>query len=165
MDLDREVSKISVSLKLARERANLELRQEWAVTPESLVQAMLDESPTIVHFAGHGTQDGILLQDERGSAKPVATEALADLFRLFRDRVRCVVLSSCYSRPQAEAIRRHIPHVVGMTTAVPDTAAIAFATGFYKAIGAGRDIPFAFELGRAAIRLEGVRGEAIPVLL
>lgn len=165
VDLDREVSKISVNLKLARERDHLELKQEWAVTPDSLMQAMLDESPTIVHFAGHGEQDGIILQDERGSGKLVSAEALADLFRLFRDRVRCVVLSSCYSRRQAEAIRRHIPHVVGMTTAVPDAAAIAFATGFYKAIGAGREIPFAFDMGKVAIGMEGLRGEAIPILL
>jgi hypothetical protein len=126
---------------------------------------MLDESPTIVHFSGHGEASGIILQDEVGEPKLVSTDALSSLFKLFQDTVRCVVLSSCYSEPQARAIRLHIPHVIGMSSRIPDAAALAFSTGFYKAIGAGRAIPFAFDVGKAAIQLEGVSGENVPVLL
>lgn len=165
LDLEREVRKIKTNLKMAEGRDNLDLRQEWAVTTDSLMQAMLDESPTIVHFSGHGEESGIVLRDELGNARLVGAEALASLFELFRDRVRCVVLSSCYSESQAVAIRRHIPYVVGMSAAVPDKVAVAFSTGFYKAIGAGREIPFAYDLGRVAIRMEGVHGDDIPVLL
>jgi hypothetical protein len=163
--LDQEVRKIDTNLKLAKDRDNLEFEQKWAVTVDTLTQAMLDESPTIVHFSGHGEQSGILLEDEIGRPKVVSTDALSSLFKLFQDTVRCVVLNSCYSEHQAQAIRRHIPHVIGMSSSIPDLAALAFSTGFYKAIGAGRDIPFAFALGKAAIKLEGVSGEDIPVLL
>ena len=44
-------------------------------------------------------------------------------------------------------------------------ARVALATGFYKAIGAGREIPFAYALGKAAIQLQGDTGEELPVLL
>jgi uncharacterized protein YjbI with pentapeptide repeats len=165
LELEKEVRKIQTSLKLAKERDNLELKQEWAVTVESLMQAMLDESPTIVHFSGHGDESGIVLGDEMGEPRPVSANALSNLFKLFKDSVQCVVLNSCYSEHQARVIRRHIPYVIGMRSSILDTAAIAFSTGFYKALGAGKDIPFAFEMGKASVEMEGVSGESVLVLL
>ncbi len=166
LELDREVKKIQTSLKLAKERENLELKQEWAVTVETLMQAMLDESPTIVHFSGHGNESGIILQDDMGEPKVVSTDALSSLFKLFKDTVRCVVLNSCYSEHQARVIRRHIPYVIGMRSSIPDPTAAAFSLGFYKALGAGKDIPFAFEMGKASIKLEeGDSSESMLVLL
>ncbi len=162
--LDEEVRGIKNNLKMAKERDNLLLIQEWAVTPETLMQAILDEAPQIVHFSGHAEQEGICLEDERGRAKLADAKALASLFGLFRDSVQCVLLNACYSEIQAEAIKEHIPYVIGMASSIPDTTAISFATGFYKAVGAGRDIPFAFELGKTAVQLQGDGGEELPVL-
>ncbi len=163
--LDEEVRSITTNLKLAKEREHLILIQEWAVTPDSLMQAVLDESPDIVHFSGHGETEGICLEDAQGQAKFVSAEALANLFRLFKDTVRCVLLNACYSETQARAVTAHIPYVIGMSSSIPDMTAIAFATGFYKAIGAGKTIPFAYELGKAAIQLQGESGVNLPVLL
>ncbi|MCI5123877.1 MAG: CHAT domain-containing protein [Candidatus Electrothrix sp. AR5] len=163
--LDEEVQKISTNLKLAKERDNLILTQEWAVTPDTLMQAILDIAPQIVHFSGHAEKEGICLEDGQGRAKIVSAEALASLFRLFKDSVQCVLLNACYSATQAEAIKEHIPYVIGMSSSIPDTTAISFAGGFYKAVGAGRDIPFAFELGKTAVQLQGDSGDELPVLL
>lgn len=165
LDLEREVSKIQNNLTLARERDNLVLTQVWAVTVDSLMQAMLDKAPTIVHFSGHGGQSGIILRDEVGNPKIVSSDALAKLFKLFKDTVQCVVLNACYSESQAQAIRQHIPYVIGMRSRILDAAAVAFATGFYKAIGAGRDVPFAFDMGEASMRLESTGDEGVPVLI
>ena len=123
-----------------------------------------DENPTIVHFSGHGHQEGIMLQDEIGEPKIVTSDALTSLFKLFKDTIKCVVLNSCYSELQAQAIKSYIPHVIGMKSGIPDRAAIAFSVGFYKAIGARRDIPFAFELGVTAIKLDGIPDDDIPIL-
>ena len=150
LDLEFELKRIDDNLKLGRERDNLVLKQEWAVTIDSLMQAMLDQSPTIVHFAGHGEQSGIILRDEVGEPRLVSADALSNLFRLFKDTVRCVVLNACYSEPQARAIRQHIPYVIGMRAEILDSAAAAFSTGFYKAIAAGRDVPFAFDMEKRA---------------
>lgn len=165
LDLEREVSRIQTSLRLASERDNLELTQVWAVTVDSLMQAMLDAPPAIVHFSGHGERDGIVLRDEAGAPRLVPQDALESLFALFSGTVQCVVLNACYSEAQARSIRRHVPFVVGMTSSIPDAAAIAFSTGFYKALGAGREVPFAFETGRTRVRMEGAGGEEMLVLL
>ncbi len=161
LKLDEEVREIQTNLKLARERDNLELKQEWAITVKTLMQAILDEAPTIVHFSGHGQQEGIILQDEIGKPKMVSSDALESLFKLFKASIKCVVLNSCYSATQVKVIKSHIPHVIGMKSGISDKAAIAFSTGFYKAIGAGRDISFAFELGITAMNNPAASGRGI----
>jgi len=165
LDLEKELERIETNLRLAKERERLGLEQVWAATVDRLMRAMLEKAPTIVHFAGHGTKDGIVLRDEAGMPHVVSGEALARLFALFRDSVRCVVLSSCYSEVQAHAIRRHVPHVIGMRASIRDRSAVAFATGFYMAVAAGKDVPFAFELGAARVQAEGLGGEDLLVLL
>lgn len=165
LDLEREVACIQQDLRMARERDVLEFRQVWAVTRDTLMQAMLDESPTIVHFAGHGETGGILLRDEGGNPRLMTGDALSSLFALFRDTVTCVVLNACWSEAQARAIRRHVPYVIGTRADIPDQAALAFSAGFYKAIGAGKDVPFAFEIGKTSARVEGGGGEGLLILL
>lgn len=165
LDLEREVSRIQQDLRMARERDSLEFRQVGAVTSDTLMQAMLDESPTIVHFAGHGATRGILLRDEGGEPRLVTGDSLASLFALFQDTVKCVVLNACWSEAQAHAIRRHVPHVIGTRAGIPDAAALAFSAGFYKAIGAGKDVPFAFEAGKVRVHMDGCGGEDLLVLL
>jgi hypothetical protein len=157
LDLEREFSML--------QKLNLALTQVWAVTVETLTQALLTTTPAIVHFSGHGSSTGIVLRDERGGEREAPTDALASLFKLFRQTVQCVVLNSCYSETQAHAIRQHVPHVIGMRDRMPDTAAIAFSAGFYQAVAAGRDIPFAFKFALTKIELYGGWGYDIPVFL
>lgn len=163
--IDEEVRDIENGLKLAALRDNFELVQKWAVTTKTLQQAMLDEHPHIVHFSGHGDTAGIAIEDLLGNAKIVDTDALGSLFELFSDTVKCVFLNSCYSETQAKEISKHIPYVIGMKNSVADKAAIAFAVGFYTALGAGKDIKFAYRMGVVSIKLEGVTGSEIPVLI
>ena len=91
-------------------------------------------------------------------------EALVHLFRTLKDNVR-LVLNACYSRPQAEALAQTIDCTVGMNRAIGDAAAIVFAGSFYRAIGFGRSVKEAFELGKAALLLEGIPEDKTPELL
>lgn len=165
IDLERELARIETDLRLAQGRERLHLTSVPAATVDRLMQAMLDESPTIVHFSGHGREEGIVLRREGQGAHVVDGEALAQLFKLFRDTVRCVVLNACWSEPQARAIRRHVPAVIGMRSRIEDDTAIAFSAGFYKAIAAAREVPFAFEMGRARAQADGARDVDLIVLL
>jgi hypothetical protein len=109
--------------------------------------------------------DGLVLEDETGQAKLVDGVALASLFKLFADQVECVVLNSCYSETQANAIAQYIPYVIGMNQKIGDRAAIEFAVGFYDALGAGRSVEFAYELGCSAIQMAGIAEYLTPVLI
>jgi hypothetical protein len=108
--------------------------------------------------------EGLVLEDEIGQPKLVGTEALAALFKLFADTIECVVLNACYSDAQAQAIAAHVPYVVGMRRQIGDKAAIEFAVGFYDALGAGRDVEFAYRYGCNAIQLAGIPEDLTPVL-
>ena len=163
--LDEEVREIDAGLKRARNREQFVLEQKWAVQPRDIQRGMLDINPQIIHFSGHGTGDqGLVFEDETGSAKLVDGEALAGLFVLFADQVKCVVLNGCYSQMQADAISQHINYVIGMSKAIGDRAAIEFAVGFYDALGAGKPIEFAYKFGCAAIRLAGIPEQLTPIL-
>ena len=76
-----------------------------------------------------------------------------------------MVLNSCYSEEQAQAISKHIDFVVGMNESILDRAAIEFAIGFYDAIGSGRDIEDAFNFGKNAININNIEGKEIPQLI
>ena len=69
------------------------------------------------------------------------------------------------SEEQAQAIAQHIDCVVGMSTVIGDQAAISFAAAFYQALGYGRDIKTAFELGRIQINLEDLDEQDTPKLI
>lgn len=163
--IDQEVRDIEGRLKMATLRDNFDIKSEWAVTAQSLQQAMLDQHPNIVQFSGHGGIDGIAIEDTLGNAKLIDNDSLGSLFELFSDKVECVFLNSCYSESQAKEISKFIPYVIGMKSSVPDTAAIAFSTGFYSALGAGKDYNFAFKMGVVSIKLAGITGSDIPIMI
>jgi hypothetical protein len=164
--LDQEGRDIDEKLRLAQLRDGFDLRIKTAVRPQDLIQTLLDVAPQIVHFSGHGSSDGaIYLEDPSGKGQPVTPLVLGDLFKLVADSVECVILNACYSEAQAKAIAQHISFVIGMTHSVSDSAAIAFAVGFYQALGAGQPIDRAFEFGLIQIRLLGIPEHSTPVLL
>lgn len=165
--LGEEFREIKEKLKLARLRDNfmLELPQ-LSVRPSDISQALLDARPQIVHFSGHGTPTGALcFEDLAGKTHPIEPDALAALFEQFSGQVNCVILNACYAEIQAKAIAKHIKYVIGMNQAIGDEAAIAFAIGFYQALGGGRNIEDAYRFGCVQIQLHGIPGHLTPVLI
>jgi hypothetical protein len=162
--LGREAREIQKELRAAKLRHRFVLHQWSAATPEDLLQAMLDTQPEIVQFSGHGLDDGALcFEDALGGSQPVEPAALAALFGEFRD-VQCVLLNACYAARQKAAIAEHIEYVIGAPDIIEDGAAIAFAVGFYKSLGAGCSIEEAYRLGCVELELRGFPREAAPIL-
>lgn len=150
--LDREVRDIEAGMRRSKLREEFEIVTKLALRTGDIQKALLDEQPAIVHFAGQGAgANGLIVEDKDGKAKLVSTQALARLFKFFKDEVECVVLNACYSEEQAEAIREHIGHVMGVDDEITNRQAIQFATGFYDALGAGRSYEDASEMGRIAV--------------
>jgi len=164
--LGEELREIQEKLQLAKLRECFDLHQRMSVRPTDISQAMLDVQPNIVHFSGHGTTAGALcFENQIGEIHPIQPEALAGLFEQFATQVRCVLLNACYAEKQANAIAQHIDYVIGMKEAIGDKAAIAFAIGFYQALGAGRTIEEAYKLGCVQIRLQGIPEYLTPVFI
>jgi hypothetical protein len=166
LKLDQEVRAIDQALQQSTYRQSFDLETQWAVRVADLQALLLRYTPDIVHFSGHGSQSSqILLEDELGRSLAVPAQALGRLFEVLKDNIRCVVLNACFSRDQAREIARHIDAVVGMTTAIGDEAAIDFARAFYQALGYGRDLQTAYNLGCLQIDLKGLPDKDTPKLI
>ena len=164
--LGQELRDIQEKLNLSNCQGQFILSHCMAARPTDITQALLDSTPNIVHFSGHGLDTGELcFENNLGEMEPVKPDVLADLFKLVSDQTNCVLLNSCYSKILAEAIVKHISYVIGMNQSIGDKAAIAFATGFYKAIGAGHSVDKAFKFECIEIRLKGISEYQIPKLL
>lgn len=163
--LGQELRDVRNSLQHSKQRDNFVLESRESVRPGDITQAIHDIEPQIVHFSGHGNSTGeLLFEDLQGKAKPVPPDALANLFELVSKQVSCVVLNACYSEPQAKAIAKYIPYVLGMSKAIGDQAAIKFAVGFYKALGAGRSFKDAYKFARVEIQMEDIKEYLTPVI-
>ena len=163
--LGQELRDIKEKLQLSKERDSFVIDSRESVRPGDITQAIHDFAPQIVHFSGHGANTGELyFESVIGKAQPVEPDALADLFELIAEEVSCVVLNACYSETQAKAISKHIPFVIGMNKAIGDKAAITFAVGFYKALGAGRSFEKAYKFAQVEMKLERIPENLTPVI-
>lgn len=132
------------------------------------VQSMLLAGPWhVVHFVGHGDYDSrtdegrIALVGPDGRAAMVRAVRLMALLSVAAPRPRLVVLNSCSSGEMGQSdlfsgtasalVRSGIGAVAAMQFAISDSAAIAFAHGFYAAIANGRTVDEAARVGRISV--------------
>jgi hypothetical protein len=153
LSLDREIRSLTEAIDRSQHRDRIDVNQSHAVRPEDLQALLFKFKPHIVHFCGHAIGEGLILENEFGEEQVVGTEALAALFSLFSQTVECVLLNACYTEQQANEIVKHIQFVIGMQQDIKDSSAIAFATGFYGALGAGESIERSYQFGCNAIQI------------
>lgn len=166
LSLDVEIREIDRALRQSEFRDRFVIEQQWAVSVQDLQEHFLRYQPDIVHFSGHGSpSNAIILKSSEGFSQPVSPEALSRLFQTLKDNIRCVVLNACYSENQARAIAEHIDCVVGMRDEIGDAAAARFAAAFYRALGYGRNVKTAVELGSGQLQLDGLDDDQIPELI
>jgi hypothetical protein len=188
--LDREAHEIHAELERSGHRDQFELVTRWAAEPMDLLRELRKLRPAVVHFSGHGqglsqsspsgqvARDvapssaptpspaacGLYFHAPDGTARLVSAAAIQQTFGAAGSSVRLVVLSACYSAAQAEALLAHVDCVIGMTGAIGDDAARAFAVGLYGGLGEREAVAAAYQQGRAAISLEGLSDGQLPLL-
>jgi hypothetical protein len=139
-------------------RDHFEFETRWAAQPLDLLRALRKLKPTVVHYSGHGGQNGLFFQAADGSAQLMSTDALEQTFGAAGSSVKLVVLNACYSEAQAEALLAHVDCVVGMSGAIQDGASRNFAIGFYGGLGERESVEAAYKQGCAAISMEEPSG-------
>lgn len=164
LELAEEVAVIRQRLAANKGR-QVNVVTKTAARPEDLSGMLLAHDPIVVHFAGHGTEDGnLVFADDTGNRQVVDAEAVGELFETVGGRVECVALNSCWSAKSADSLmNRGVPCVVGMTSQIDDRSARAFAGGFYEALAHGRDYTTAVRLGRNSIGVQGLPGQDTPM--
>jgi hypothetical protein len=163
----------------ARGRATLELVTR--PTPAALQRRLAQGGVDVLHFVGHGHYDAderegfLVLEDERGEARPLGAEALSRI--ICRRGLRLVFLNACetgrggridWNRGMAPAlVAAGVPAVVANQYPVLDAAATLFARELYRELAAGRAIGDATREARIALARELDAGRmdwAVPVV-
>lgn len=152
--LNQEIRDIKEKLRNSSQGDHFVVNDELAVRIDDLQSTILRDKPRYVHFCGHGTgTQGLVVETTAGESQLVNTWALANLFKQFSQQIECVILNACYSEAQAKEIHQYINYVIGTTRAIEDSAAINFSKGFYGALGEGKSIEEAYQLGCNRIEL------------
>jgi hypothetical protein len=161
--LAEECAAIQRELRLSiTGREDFHFESRWAVSVDEMMRHLLELAPVVVHFSGHGVADGgIVLHGDSDDSHTVSGHALAAMIRTTTKSVRVVLLNACYSAEQAEALRDAVDCVVGLTGEVADSAAHAFAVGFYRALGYRRSVGGAIEHARATLGAKGLGEQSI----
>ncbi len=164
--LNEEAREITERIQLGSNRDSFELFFYPALRAEDLQRLLMRHKPQIVHFSGHGNlADQIVREGVSNNENLVGTDTLVDIFRLFRDHVRVIVLNTGLARSMAKELAEVVDYVIGISKAIGDRAAISFAGGFYQALAFGMPVQEAFASAVAELKLQNVRQSSLPELL
>lgn len=163
--LGAELSAIEDGLRRARLRERFELRMVPTATLTRVVNELDEHLPDIVHFGGHGSEDGAIVLE----GLPPSYMSPADMAQLFAALSRppaLVVFSLCHSRGLAEAVSEQVCPAIGFDGAVADATAQAFAATLYERLASYEqlDLRRAFSLAQVAAREGGLPGAELARL-
>lgn len=157
--IDREIRAIREAFK--QSPGSVHVEPLMAATIDDFRRALSGQRFDIVHFAGHADLEGISLLDEVGSEVVMTYDSLSELIGR-QKTIQCVLLNACHTM---EGISDPFaPVIVGMMDETDDDEAIAFATGFYDAVAAGRSADEAYDEGILSVQTRGLNPHLISRL-
>jgi hypothetical protein len=166
---------------------------EKFTSASDIPELIVSKEPNIIHFSGHGKdpnsseagekdraigyklptgydQKGgiVVFDDDMLSMKILDDDVLDYLFQSAVDglgiKIDVVVFNSCHSESQAKVVCKHVDYVVGTARAINDDVAIAFASGFYYALGQGKSVEKAFTTGKMQAVIKDFKSKDLIVL-
>jgi len=168
LSLNEECRTIEQAIQIATHRNSIEVIPKLATRIEDFFQALNEIKPHIVHFTGHGNENGeLLFTNEKGmDYEPISINALKNLFKTTKkDNIKLVFLDACYSKIQGETIVSEIDYVIGMNSSILETTATTFARAFYNSLSTGRTIKEAFAQAKVMLEIKHPKELNIPELL
>ncbi|MBK7829748.1 CHAT domain-containing protein [Nannocystis sp.] len=143
----------------------------------ALVEALRRVQPEIVHFICHGTEEGLILEDEFGESSLVEAEWLVHVFAVHCPSARLVLLNVCKSAALAAALveshrpsrrptdspRTTILGAIAWRDRIRIDHARAFSSRFYASLAPGVSVGEAFLA--AGHSLEDESGRLVRIAL
>ena len=155
LDVEREMRSL---LRFADEGGHflklLPAATKTAITRELSASDGDQEFYDVLHFAGHGTDEGILIKSDEEENDDYESEhverltpaQLAELVRTGRKDagLLLVVLNACKTQTLVEGITGLVDEIVGTTKEVEDRSAKRFTRDFYAKLGEDETVEDAF---------------------
>jgi len=152
-------SRLKDVIKEFDQKKRIKLEEEHGLGVDRFRRFLFTKDPHVIHFAGHGEREGLVLQDDNLDAK-VLVDLVADL-----DNTRLVVLNACYTLPLAQELAQYVPFVIGTQGPIPDSTATVFAHDFYVGLSAGKSVEKSFKFALNGIESKRLQGADIPILV
>lgn len=131
--------------KLPSDRVQLD-HLDGRLTIEQIRERLLTTRPDILHFVGHGNEDGLLLWSD--DAPAFVSSAVLRTALQQAESVKLVFLNACLAgrvdstRPFAgiahQLLQSGLPAVIAMRYEILDRSAVRFAAGVYEALVSGQ---------------------------
>ncbi len=156
LNIKGEIQAIRKKIAASRQEERFQFIEEADVRLDALPGLLTQHQPHIVHFIGHGTEEGnLLLLREDGEEVEASPALLAAYLRNLPlgDNLRIALFNCCHSHRVARAAMREIDCAIGMADELPDQAAPAFASDFYLMLASGTSVKEAYETAR--LRMSG----------
>lgn len=164
--LEEELSEIDEKIQVATFKDAFSFISRSSVKVSDLRPLLLRYRPHIIHFSGHGQPSGeITVEDEAGEIRPLGVDELTGILRAIKDKIRLVVFNVCHSEINAEAASAVFDYALGMKGEIDDESAIVFPGSFYRTLAFGRSVKEAFEAAKEDLRVKGLAGADVPVLM
>jgi hypothetical protein len=160
LHIDREMREMKKRLREADHRDSIEFDWRPATRLSDLVQLLNEVRPDVIHFSGHSTEEGIVLEDVDGNAQLMHAGQIAALLSTMSKNIRLAVFNSCESATHADAACNFLEAAIGMETPIHDDVAMVFAGQFYNSLAFGSSVEEAFNEALLQVEFEGLDPES-----
>lgn len=162
--VDYEVRQVKDLLKKSTYRDLVTVEHLPAATTLDLLEGLNEHRPHVVHFSGHASSWGLLMDNDEGTTAGDDLDfgLLARLLGATDEPPRLVVLNACDSLAGADDLLQTVPVVIGMSDEINDASAVVFAARFYSGIASAQSVASALEQAKVAMLASALDGSDLP---
>ncbi len=166
LSIDKEYREIEDVLEESPQGMRFRLFRHAKVQRPELERTLSTFQPHIVHFAGHGSENGsLLVEGTDGNRWELDRDTIRTIFKAYGQSVKMAVLNACYSEVTANVLRESVSYVVANSIAVFDEHAITFSKTFYSTLFKDETLNKCFREALKAVQDKDPQGALTPQLL
>ncbi|WP_434724681.1 CHAT domain-containing protein [Mesorhizobium sp. RIZ17] len=165
---DIEARNLARALKATTNRDSIEIRYVPAAEWADLLATMNEFKPHIVHFSGHGGDQGVLFDNESvydDGGIEIDYKLLNSFIGATGSKPDLLVLNACDTVKGARIFLKTVKAVVAMSSNIDDLAATYFSRFMYVALAEGQSLSKSVAQGKLALAAMRLPDASLPTLI
>jgi hypothetical protein len=158
-NFDKEFVRIYESINRTDEKFQITVKR--GIDRSEFLHLIELEKPEILHFTGHGTSEGLILNNaDKNDIDILNYNAINLMFKYMSEQkmsLKIVLFMAVFSEEFIEAISKNVQYFVGLTIVVSDEIVISFSSGFYTKLSKFSDFEDCFRAGLSHAALAGAK--------